>query len=245
MHQFYSKKDPRALFITLFTFLCFTYTLKAQTSPADSMVIYKLQTIEKTLQQDKVHTSHWWWGWLSGYGAATIGQGIVGGISGKVHMRQDMFLSAATTFAGVIGQFVTPVSPYQVPIQLNYIQQPGSSENLKQLNFAEEILRNRALKETKGRSWQAHAVSGAVNLASGLVTWVGFKRSWKDGLTNFLLNTAVTEAQIWSQPVLAKRAWTHYGTQTQTKGGLVYKEKKANKYVFSASFNGIEFRMAL
>jgi hypothetical protein len=55
-----------------------------------------------------------------------------------------------------------------------------------------------------------HAASAAVNLGSGLVTWLGFDRSLSAGLWNFALNTAITEAQIWSQPTKAIKDYKKY-----------------------------------
>ena len=55
-------------------------------------------------------------------------------------------------------------------------------------------------------------MAGVVNIGTGLVVWLGFKRSFLEGLENFAINTAVTEAQIWSQPVRAIRDYKRYCT---------------------------------
>jgi len=70
-----------------------------------------------------------------------------------------------------------------------------------------------AAREKAGRSWKIHAVAGAVNLGSGLVTWLVFKRTIWDGLINFAMNTAITEAQIWSQPMRAAKDYERYFTE--------------------------------
>ena len=61
-----------------------------------------------------------------------------------------------------------------------------------------------------GKNWQTHALSGAVNLSSGLITWIGFKRSVWAGLGNFAMNTIVTEIQIWSEPTKSMNDYEHY-----------------------------------
>lgn len=64
--------------------------------------------------------------------------------------------------------------------------------------------------ETRARKWQAHLLCTSVNLASGLVTWLGFHRTVWDGVANFALNCVITETQIRSQPLKAKRALREY-----------------------------------
>jgi hypothetical protein len=56
-----------------------------------------------------------------------------------------------------------------------------------------------------------------VNLGSGLITWLGYNRTFLDGLENFALNTLITEAQIWTQPVKAVRDYEKY-CQTNSPG---------------------------
>ena len=76
--------------------------------------------------------------------------------------------------------------------------------------YSEEMLKEIAEREKEGRSWKMHALTGAVNLSTGLITWLGFKRSVWDGLEIFALNTAVTELQIWTQPTRAIKDYKNY-----------------------------------
>jgi len=61
-----------------------------------------------------------------------------------------------------------------------------------------------------GKSWKTHALFGVGNLASGLITWIGFKRSFGEGVFNFAMNMVITETQIWTQPIRAKKAYQLY-----------------------------------
>jgi len=198
--------------VLAFLVLCLfiSASLKAQGADPDSLLKKKVNTIEKMLKQDKIKTDYWWWGWLSGYSAATVVQSAVGLESSKLNTRQDMFLSAATTLVGAVGQFVTPVMPTKVLGQLAALPDRTPEEKHRKLEAAEDMLQRRAWSEIKGRGWQMHAMTGAVNISSGLITWFGYKRTWKDGLINFALNTVITEAQIWSQPMHAKKELDHY-----------------------------------
>jgi hypothetical protein len=49
-----------------------------------------------------------------------------------------------------------------------------------------------------------------VNLASGLIVWLGFERNIWEGVGNFALNTVITELQIWTQPTRAITDYDNY-----------------------------------
>ena len=159
--------------------------------------------IRLTALKDMAGARVWWYAWLTGYSAATAGQAAVYFSSDDKSLRQDMALGAATTFLGAMNQLITPIDPKprDYPSYREYVsgEEPMSTEQ------AEELLKKLAAWEKKGRSWKTHALAGAVNLGSGLITWLGFKRTIWDGVANFALNTVVTEAQIWTQPARAVR----------------------------------------
>lgn len=196
------------LLIMLFSFhfspLC------AQNEIPDLLITDRLQFIKNTLEHDKANTQRWWYGWLGTYSAATIGQGAVYLTSNDKNMRQDMALGAATTLLGVAGQFITPLIPGNEPEQLYLLPATTSAERLNKLPIAEKLLNDCAMREKLARSWKNHALTGAVNLGGGLITWLGFKRSVWAGIGYFALNTAITETQIWTQPTLAKRNYKKY-----------------------------------
>ena len=171
--------------------------LSGQDAISDSLIDERLQDIHKLLDQDRINAQRWWYGWLAGYSVATVGQGIVYFASENKSTKQDMALGSATTFLGAIGQLLTPI----VSI---------SPEQCKELYNSEELLKELALREKEGRSWKIHAVTGAVNIGSGLITWLGFKRSFWNGVENFALNTVITEAQIWTQPTRAIKDYKNY-----------------------------------
>ena len=102
----------------------------------------------------------------------------------------------------MVGQFIAPVKSGTTPGCLIKVV-VNRSGRLELLSQAEALLVIQADKAKAGKSWQTHALTGSVNLASGLVTWLGFKRSVWEGLANFALNTAITEIQIFTQPTRA------------------------------------------
>lgn len=185
----------------------------------DTLTDYVTGSLQVTALKDMAGAEGWWYAWLAGYSAATAGQGIVYFTSDNKALRQDMALGAATTFLGAINQLITPLEPKRCdyPSYREYVS-GGKSMSSDQ---AAELLKSLSAWEKKGRSWKTHALAGAVNLGSGLITWLGFKRTVWDGVANFALNTAVTEAQIWTQPVKAVRDYEKLTREAGPGGGTM------------------------
>lgn len=164
-----------------------------------------LNYLEKALYQSERKNSQWWKTWTILYGTATVGQGAVAVVSTDKSTRQDMILGAGTTLLGVASQLFTPTNTGFEAIGPDSVAKLSVIDKIKLLQADEALLKKQADIARAGKSWQTHALSGAVNLASGLITWLGFKRSFGEGVLNFALNTVVTEAQIWTQPVWAQK----------------------------------------
>jgi hypothetical protein len=180
----------------------------------------KLDFLKDALEKDRKSAVRWQNAWFVGYTAATVGQGIVYFTSSDKATRQDMALGAATTFLGAAGVIVMPV----VPHDSYYRHSAGNSDTSSNRGGTEGYYATRlgdiAVREIAGRSWKNHALTGAVNLASGLITWKVFDRTLLDGFVNFALNTVITEAQIWTQPVGAIRdlkKYSSYGPRTSCR----------------------------
>jgi hypothetical protein len=183
----------------------------AQTESVDTTNINeRIQTIQTMLDKSKTGVDVWWYGWLGAYSTATVGQGIVYFISNDTPTRQDMALGAGTTILGAAFQLISPLNTGKDADQLAQMPENTIDEKITKLKIAEDFLKTNALKEQEGRSWKIHALNTAVNLSSGLITWLGFKRTVWDGVSNFLLNTAITETQIWTQPTRTLKNYRNY-----------------------------------
>jgi hypothetical protein len=199
------------LFLIIIIFQLFS--LSGQVPVSDSLAAVRLKEIQKLLHKDKSNAQYWWYGWLAGYSAATVGQGMVYFLTDNNATKQDMALGSATTLLGALGQLVTPLIPPG--------SSPGDLKNISDVEinnpgYYEELLKELSHREKDGRSWKMHAVTGLVNLGSGLITWRGFHRTFKDGAINFALNMVITEAQIWSQPTSAVKNYQNYCRQYVT-----------------------------
>jgi len=209
------------LFLIIFSFQL--SPLRAQNEIPDSLITERLQFIRNTLKQDQINTRRWWYGWLGTYSAATIGQGAVYFTSSDRSTRQDMALGAATTLLGVVGQFISPLIPGKESAQLDSISGTTEAERLNKLIKAESLFKECAKRENLAMSWKNHAMCSAVNLGGGLITWLGFKRSIGAGVGYFVLNTAITETQIWTQPTLARRNYQKYHQKyLMNESGIAY-----------------------
>jgi hypothetical protein len=239
------KKDNRSnfkaiLFIIVFIFL--SINLSAQDQITDSLVNERIQSIQNILEHSKTNANRWYYGWLAGYSAATIGQGAVYFIAKDIGTKQDMTLGASTTFLGAAGQLLTPMDPGIKAEILAHTPDSTKQERLKKLIDAEELFKSAATRENAGISWQAHVLCGAVNIGSGLITWLGFKRSVWSGVGNFALNTVITEAQIWTQPTQILKNYKNY-CQKYKPGTMPVAYKPKPAFYVNAYPGGISIRL--
>jgi hypothetical protein len=238
------KTDRTALKILLLIVIFSTKfsELHAQNELPDSIVAERIQFIQQTLGRDLVKTKQWWYGWLAGYSAATVTQGAVYFGSNDKSTRQDMALGAATTFLGVAGQFISPIKPGNEAEQLKTLTENTKEEQLNKSKIAEDLLNEIANREKLARNWQSHVLPTAVDIGSGLVTWLAFDRSVWAGVGNFALNLAITETQIWTQPIMAHRNYKKY-QQKYTNGDVdLSYEPRANWYI-GASAGGASLKV--
>jgi hypothetical protein len=181
----------------------------AQENPADSALNARMKFLVSSVKKDSRAGNIWWTGWLAGYSAATIFQTGIGLTADEKALRHDMYLGAATTLLGAAGQLITPMVNTEKITAAEFNGTAGAITE-EQLQQHENLLEQLAAREKAGRSWETHAVAGVVNMGSGLITWFGFKRDVWAGIGNFALNTCITEAQIWSQPMKARKDIKRY-----------------------------------
>jgi len=214
--------------------------LAGQDAKTDTVTGDKLPDLQLTALKDKSALQGWWYGWLAGYSAATAGQAIVYFASEDKALRQDMALGAATTMLGAVGQLISPVltGGADYPSYREYVR----GEQVMSSEQATELLKALAAREKEGRSWKTHALAGVVNLGSGLITWLGYKRTFMDGLENFAINTVITEAQIWTQPVRAVKDYERYCQMLQSEA-YAAPEKPSGEWTFSAWPGGFALRL--
>lgn len=236
-------RSNRAAFLKWGMFMLLSLLLLSRQSqariPADS-IAPRIQFLNKSLQYDQKGTRQWWYSWLGIYGGLTAGQVAGYFVSNETSTRQDMALGAATAFVGVLGQFISPFQPVSFADKICMLPEGSIREQHEKLTQMERLLAERSLMETETRKWKAHIVPTSINLVSGLVTWVGFHRTFWDGVVNFGMNCVITESQIWTQPIRAKRALKRYREQFAADGLSVHPRSEFNcNFIVSANGAGI------
>ena len=207
---FFQSCIIRQMLIAMVVVISSFATCATAQSVPDSIIHQRIIFLQKSINLDQKATNQWWYGWMAGYGALTAGQAAVWYSSDATGLRQDMATGAATTFLGLIGQFVSVYQPHQFAGKFSQMPEGTPSERLNKLSQMEKFLTDRSLMEAEARKWKAHLPSLGVNLASGLVTWIGFHRTVWDGVANFALNCVISESQIWTQPLRAKKELKRY-----------------------------------
>lgn len=210
---------------------------KAQNTVSNENLGQLLTILQKEQKANKI----WWSSWLGIYSAATIVQTGIAVTTDNKPLKQDMYLGAATTLLGVGSQLITPVVKFDLDQfnSPNYLVE-GNTDELMQ--NAKEYLKDAANYEKSIRSWKNHMMCSAVNLGSGLITWLAFDRTLKDGIVNFAINTAITEIQILTQPVIAQKALKNY-TNLISAENYVPQSKKQFSLTASAVPNGLQFKI--
>lgn len=196
--------------LILITELCWSNRLVAQPLGNDSATTARINYIQMALQQSAPAVNRWWYGWFGAYSISSTAQAVIGFSTSDRNTRQDMLLGSATCLLGAGLQLATPLNTGNMAKQI--AQLPDSTPELRTLKLrrAEELLRQAAETEKDGRSLKIQALNGAANLGSGLITWLGFRRTLWDGVSNFLINTAISELQIWTQPTRTLKDYRYY-----------------------------------
>lgn len=198
------------LITVIVSLFSFSKPVGAQIIASDSLVIDRLSEIKIMLSHERLLDNRWWYAWLGAYSAATIAQTGVWITVDDMRTKQDMALGAATTLIGAAGQFISPLKPNHEWHRIGQLPESTPEEKRIKLMESEKLLQQNALNEKIGKSFKTHAVCTVVNLGSGLVTWLAFKRSVWAGLGNFALNEAITETQIFTQPKRAMKDYDNY-----------------------------------
>jgi hypothetical protein len=216
--------------------------VKAQDVISDSMVSERIQVIQKMLNDGKKGANLWWYSWFVGYNVATLAQGAVVITSDKLATRQDWTLGAISTVLGATGLLIAPMTPGYTSNRLEEMPERTPEEKILKLLEAEKLLENCALREKSGRSWRTHALDGAVNVGCGAVMWFGFKRTFIQGATNIAMNTAICEAQIFTQPTRAIRDFNTYCRKYKPEESKAYAPPMVDWY-FTMIPGGIGIKM--
>lgn len=194
----------------------FLYTATINGQINDSAVTKRIERLQYDLKKDQRANKIWWNSWLAAYSVGTVVQITSGIINEDIAWKQDMYLGGGLTALGVASLLISPV----VKVDGDYYRSVDGLSFDEQKNLLKELeslYEASANWEEIGRSWQIHALTIGVNMVGGVVTWLVFDRTPLVGFVNFAINTVVTEAQIWTQPILAQKGWGKYNADFSVK----------------------------
>jgi hypothetical protein len=157
--------------------------------------------IQQELDHEACHERLWWNGWMIGYGAATVGQGVAAGLDSDPDTRADKGVGAATSFLGVLGVLISPLPEIDAAAKALRAMPTEGEEASRARDQAAITLREQAANvEREQRSWIPHILNFVVAGGSSLVLGLGFERGAGPAARNFGASFAVGELQIWTQP---------------------------------------------
>jgi len=210
------------VFFMVFVFMNAAWAQKAAES-SDDQIKVRLRFIESALGSAQPHAQTWLDGWIAGYGAGAMTMVSLANAhwndvkldeySQPVADRdfaEDMLVGGLTFALGVGGMVIDPFVPAYGPDSLWLMPEGTPEERRLKLIKAEELLRECAKREKRGRGWSTHLLNLGVNAAAGLVTVLAFDRPWYDGLITFASGEAVSLVNIFTQPRRAIRDLKNY-----------------------------------
>jgi hypothetical protein len=218
-----NRGPKRAALFALLTAVLFAGVARGQDAapPTDEQVLERLAFITKALDAAQPRAKAWWYGWIAGYGTATVVQGGLAAAhwndvktDASVEPPQterdrgfaeDMLVGGATTALGVAGLLIDPFLPAYGPSRLRSLPETTDEDRRAKLAAAEDMLRRCARREAEGRGWRTHLLNIGVNALAGVATAAAFHRPWTDGLTTFAVGEAVSLLNIYTQPRRATR----------------------------------------
>ncbi|GEM_PF-242784 len=243
----------RSLFLVFFVMLVFMNVARAQKAaePSDDQIKDRLRFIANALRSAQPRAQAWLDGWIAGYGGSAVAMLSLanshwddvklGEDSQPVPDRdfaEDMLVGGLTFALGVGGMVIDPFVPAYGPESLWPMPEGTPEERRLKLIKAEELLRECAQREKKGRGWSTHLLNLGVNFAAGLVTVLAFDRPWYDGLTTFASGEAVSLLNIFTQPRRAMRDLKNYEVGYLGKRGTYIEPKREARIYFGLTPGG-------
>jgi hypothetical protein len=234
----------RAACIGLVLSLAGPAVLRAQgTDLSDEQVREKLAFITGALEAGRGRAAAWWYGWIGAYSAGTIVGGTLAAAewNSDRDSAEDMLVTGVTFAMGVVGLVMEPFTPATAPRKLRRLPETTPEERQAKLREAENLLRESARCERKGRGWGTHLLNIGANAAAGVVTAAAFKRPWTDGLITFAAGEAVSLLNIFTQPMRAVRDLRKY--EAGSLGGGTASVRPERTWSLGAWPGGVSFRL--
>lgn len=184
----------------------------ADSGRTDADVAARLEFVMDALETGSTYANVWYWGWTGGQlAAAAVFAGLAYAQRDDPGNKANHAVSAVQSFTGGAVLVFFPLDAAFATMRLEHYHDDTPAQRRKKLAAAERQLTLAAEGEQLGRHWINHVLGIAVAAAGGLLlTFAYAGTDWRDGLINFAVGVAITEASIWSQPMRAVRDRERY-----------------------------------
>lgn len=168
----------------------------------------RIQYIQQALDSGTPSAKLWWNSWVGFYSAATI-VSLAAALTTKNEVMQITGgVSAGESLIGLSGMLIFPFKARTAAAELRSIAENTPTERSQKLVRAEELLKQSSDAERAGKSCLQHLLGVLVNAAGAAVVWPLYEDrinhaggiAWQQALELFIVGTAVSELQIWTEP---------------------------------------------
>jgi hypothetical protein len=195
-----SRRALALLVVTCVTAGCaIPRPIRATTPLTDDVVAARLEFLDTKIETERLYIDVWWQGWSVFYFLGGLVQATRAAIETSDAHRADLYISTGKAFFGAIVRVARRPKTIAGAEEVARLPESTVDERARKLAVAERVLL-RNVKETRNRfNWLAHTTNVALNVAAGLVVWLGFHDGLL-GLQSTLVGVGVGEVQILSQP---------------------------------------------
>lgn len=178
--------------------------IATSTASSDHHLQARLAFLDESLEGPKVHARVWWWGWLSVYSAAAVVQGTrIALVDAEDEdagaQRADLAMSMIKAIGGVVATLSLPLNAMDGAEVMRRIEGDGPEVDRLRVAAGEAALAENARESRRSLWWLRHTILLAVNLAHGMIMWLGYD-DLRRGAISAGLGIAVGELAIWTQP---------------------------------------------
>jgi hypothetical protein len=164
----------------------------------DEEITQRLRFIEQRLDEGRRHANYWQMGWSGFYAISGAVQGTSAIRTDDGDNRANYIVGTTKSALALTTQLLRPLNARHGADEIRAMPGESRADRLRQLERAENLLRQNAERAEERTMWKTHLTSLAVNLAGGAAIWAF--GDGKDALISIASGIAFSELAIYTQP---------------------------------------------